>query len=113
MALGRIVRIVAERGFGFIKPMDGSNAGEDLFFHASSLQGIAFKDVTLHDRVTFTIAADRRGRGGCALDVERTSPLTKAASAAVTTDHWPVEATTVSDTPADEDDNTYDWGEAS
>lgn len=35
MATGTVVRVVMDRGFGFIKPDDG---GSDIFFHHSSLE---------------------------------------------------------------------------
>ena len=107
MGLGVVVRIVAERGFGFIKPLDGANDSKDIFFHASALHGVDFSDLTLHDRVTFTVMDDPRGRGTRAIAVERTGPLTKAARAAGGTDRWPTEAGTV--TGDSDDDNVFDW----
>jgi CspA family cold shock protein len=110
MAQGIIVRIIDARGFGFLKPLDGSNDGKDIFFHASALQGIDFSELTLHDRVTFKMMDDPRGRGARAIAVERTSPLTKAAQAAAPTDHWPTEVAPVVDD--DDDENSYDWGQS-
>jgi len=110
MGHGVIVRIVEARGFGFVKPLDGSNDGKDIFFHASAVRGLDFADLTLHDRVTFKVMDDPRGRGARAIVVERTGPLTKAAQAAASTDRWPTDATTVVDDG--DDDNTYDWGQS-
>ncbi len=42
MAQGTIVRVNLERGFGFIQPDTGS---QDLFFHASALEGITIEAV--------------------------------------------------------------------
>ena len=39
MPTGVIRRLVRDRGFGFIK----SDDGQDLFFHRSELQGVAFE----------------------------------------------------------------------
>ncbi len=110
MAQGIIVRIVTDRGFGFLKPLDGSNDGKDIFFHASALHGIDFSALTLHDHVTFKMMDDPRGRGARAIAVERTGPLTKAAQAATSTDRWPTEVAPVVDD--DDDDNRYDWGQS-
>jgi len=38
MPKGTIRRLIADRGFGFIRPEEG----EDLFFHRSDLQGVQF-----------------------------------------------------------------------
>jgi len=110
MGHGVIVRIVAERGFGFVKLLDGSNDGKDIFFHASAVQGLDFSELTLHDHVTFKMMDDPRGRGARAIAVERTGPLTKAAQAAAPTHRWPTDAAPVVDDG--DDDNTYDWGQS-
>ncbi len=39
MAQGTIARVIADRGFGFIKPEDGQ---EDIFFHHSSVANGGF-----------------------------------------------------------------------
>jgi CspA family cold shock protein len=57
MNQGTITRLVAERGFGFIRPDVG---GEDLFFHASQVRGAVFETLRPGQRVVFTLAPDRR-----------------------------------------------------
>lgn len=106
MGLGVVVKIVTDRGFLFIKPLDGTNDGKDIFCHASALQGIDFNEVGLHDCVTCKVMDDPCGRGTRAIAVEHTGPLTKAAQTVAPTDRWPTGARTVSD---DGEDNVYDW----
>lgn len=48
MATGTIKKLVADKGFGFIK---GDN--EELFFHSSSVQGAAFDDLREGQTVTY------------------------------------------------------------
>lgn len=40
MAQGRIKKLIAEKGFGFIEAQ-----GQDLFFHRSSVEGAGFDDL--------------------------------------------------------------------
>jgi cold shock CspA family protein len=37
-ARGRVYRVYAERGFGFIRCTEGGEVGKDYFFHASGLE---------------------------------------------------------------------------
>ena len=53
MAEGTIKR-VTEKGFGFID----TGGDKDLFFHMSSLEGVAFEDLREGQQVSFT-----EGRG--------------------------------------------------
>ena len=63
MAEGTIKKLT-DKGFGFI-----STGGEkDLFFHSSSLQGVAFDDLNEGQEVTFT--EGRGPKGPCAENVE-------------------------------------------
>jgi CspA family cold shock protein len=54
---GTIARLRPDRGFGFLRPATG---GEDLFFHASEVQGAAIEDLQAGQRVTFTRGTDPR-----------------------------------------------------
>ena len=65
MAEGTI-KTITDRGFGFIRP---DNEREDVFFHRSSLVGVAFEQLRQGDRVTFTAEDDPRGKGPRASDV--------------------------------------------
>ena len=56
---GSIARLVGDRGFGFIR--DGR--GQELFFHATSVEGAAFEELHEGQRVAFDREADTRGRG--------------------------------------------------
>lgn len=49
MAEGSIKRLT-EKGFGFIRTADGS----DLFFHSTALEGVAFEELRIGQRVEFT-----------------------------------------------------------
>jgi CspA family cold shock protein len=53
MAEGTIKKLVADKGFGFIKGQNG-----ELFFHSSAVQGIAFEELREGQRVTY-----QEGRG--------------------------------------------------
>ena len=56
MAEGTIKRLT-DKGFGFID----NGGSKDLFFHSSSLQGVAFDDLREGQRVTFTEAQGQKG----------------------------------------------------
>ncbi len=51
MATGIIKKIVAEKGFGFISPDDGS---ADVFFHMSAVaKPMSFDDLREQDKVSY------------------------------------------------------------
>lgn len=55
---GTIKRLVAEKNFGFI----GTDGGaKDVFFHASSLQGVQFSDLNVGDAVSFEVEDSEKG----------------------------------------------------
>lgn len=62
---GEIVRLIRDRGFGFIR----TDAGQEIFFHASAVQGTPFDSLSEGQEVTFDIAKDPRGRGDRAENV--------------------------------------------
>lgn len=51
MTKGTIKRIIADRGFGFIK----AEREEDLFFHRSELQGVDFNSLREGQEVEFEV----------------------------------------------------------
>lgn len=55
---GKIARLT-DKGFGFITP-DGE-AGKDIFFHSSSLQGVTFTDLHTGDAVSFEVEQSEKG----------------------------------------------------
>ena len=64
---GTIVRIVAQRGFGFIQEQDGN----ELFFHASGVIGSTpFDSLREGQTVTYEKTRDDRGRGDRAVNVQ-------------------------------------------
>ena len=63
MAEGTIKRLT-DKGFGFID----NGGAKDLFFHSSSLQGVAFDDLHEGQRVTYTEAQGQKGP--CAENVQ-------------------------------------------
>ena len=54
---GSIVRL-QDKGFGFIKPEDGS---KDVFFHASALVELSFDDLREGDVVMFEVVEGPKG----------------------------------------------------
>ena len=64
---GSIVRLVRDRGFGFIKAENGS----EVFFHASGVTGSTpFDSLTEGQTVTYEKEQDTRGRGERAVNVQ-------------------------------------------
>jgi cold shock CspA family protein len=64
---GTIVRLVAQRGFGFIQEPDGT----ERFFHASGVVGATpFDDLWEGQAVTYDKTRDDRGRGDRAVNVQ-------------------------------------------
>jgi CspA family cold shock protein len=63
---GSVVKIVDDRGFGFIKPDEGE---KELFFHARSLAEGVFDELKEGDKVTFEI--EEGPKGPAAVDVEK------------------------------------------
>jgi CspA family cold shock protein len=58
MEQGKIARLVADRGFGFIS-REGQE--KDLFFHSTELQGVEFKDLHEGDAVQFEVSESPKG----------------------------------------------------
>jgi len=58
MPKGTIARLIADRGFGFIR----AERGEDFFFHRSELQGVDYISLREGQQVEFEIGKGRDGR---------------------------------------------------
>ena len=56
MAEGTIKK-VTQKGFGFID----TETGEDLFFHSSNLEGVAFEQLHEGQRVSYTEGRGEKG----------------------------------------------------
>ena len=65
MARGPIIRIVRDRGFGFVRTEDGG----EVFIHHSTLPPGTFDTLREGQEVEFDIANDPRGRGQRAANV--------------------------------------------
>ena len=65
MNQGTIVRIVRDRGFGFIKMSNG----QEIFFHATGMNGFPFDSLQEGQDVSFEVGQDTRGRGQRAINV--------------------------------------------
>jgi cold shock CspA family protein len=64
---GSIVRLVRDRGFGFIKEENGS----EIFFHATGVTGATpFDNLSEGQTVTYEKGRDERGRGERATNVQ-------------------------------------------
>ncbi len=60
MPHGTIVRVNVDRGFGFIRPDAGR---QDLFFHATALEGVTFEELREGQRVEYEAGEDPRNPG--------------------------------------------------
>ena len=58
MPKGTIRRLIADRGFGFIRTAEG----KDLFFHRSELEGVDFNSLREGQQVEFQVRQDPSGR---------------------------------------------------
>lgn len=65
MQQGSIVRMIRDRGFGFIR----TERGDEIFFHATGCRDGNFDAMEEGQQVTFDIEEDRRGRGQRAVNV--------------------------------------------
>ena len=66
MPQGKIKKLVSDRGFGFIE----GESGDDLFFHHSEIQEIAFDELREGQSVEYEIGQGRKGP--CATSVKLT-----------------------------------------
>src|SRR5262245_13159027 len=61
-AHGRVQRVYAERGFGFIRCTEGSDIGQDYFFHMSGLDDCEIADLEEGSVVKFEARNVAKGR---------------------------------------------------
>ncbi len=66
---GTVVRMIRDRGFGFVRSEDGS----EVFFHHSSLPRGVFDTIQDGQEMEFEIETDTQGRGQRATNVELTN----------------------------------------
>ena len=57
MPQGKVKRLVADRGFGFIE----TERGDDLFFHHSEVQGASIEELREGQRVEYAVGQGRKG----------------------------------------------------
>jgi len=67
---GKIKKIVADRGFGFISGDQG-----DIFFHLSSVENATFEELHEGQAVEFELADPSTDRGGKGPRAARVAPL--------------------------------------
>ena len=58
MPKGTIRRLIADRGFGFIRTAEG----KDLFFHRNELQGVDYSSLREGQEVEFEVGKGQDGR---------------------------------------------------
>jgi CspA family cold shock protein len=63
---GTIVRLIRDRGFGFVSTL----GGKEIFLHASTLPQGVFDSLQEGQAVSFDIENDAGGRGERAVNVE-------------------------------------------
>ncbi|MFA5308661.1 MAG: cold shock domain-containing protein [Dehalococcoidales bacterium] len=57
MTTGTVMRLVGEHGYGFVS----SNAGKDIFFHYSQLEGIKFGALKEGQNVSYKVGLGEKG----------------------------------------------------
>lgn len=60
MPTGTIKTIRDDRGFGFISPEGGSGGSQELFFHASAVEGTTFDELKEGQQVSYEQEPDSR-----------------------------------------------------
>ncbi len=67
MAVGKIKKLVSEKGFGFIQ----SDSGQDVFFHHSTVADSGFDGLAEGQQVEYTVddASSPKGKGPRAASV--------------------------------------------
>jgi len=63
---GPVIRLVRDRGFGFVR----TPSGEEIFFHHSTLPPGVFDSLQEGQQLQFDIENDARGRGKRAVNVQ-------------------------------------------
>jgi len=58
MAKGTIRRLIADRGFGFIRTAEG----KELFFHRNELQGVNYSSLREGQQVEYEVGRGHNGR---------------------------------------------------
>lgn len=53
---GKIVRLIRNRGFGFIE----TEGGQEIFFHATGVRGVSFEELSEGQTVTYETETDPR-----------------------------------------------------
>jgi CspA family cold shock protein len=69
MSRGPIIRIIRDRGFGFVR----TESGSEVFMHHSALPSGVFDTLQDGQEVEFDIENDPRGRGERAVNVQLVS----------------------------------------
>ena len=72
---GKIVLLVRDRGFGFIRTEDG----REVFFHATGVMGTSFDSLSEGQSVDFEVQPDPRSGKERAVDVKATGSFEEAA----------------------------------
>ena len=68
---GTIKKLIEDRHFGFIRAANG----QDIFFHASAVEGNAFASLTVGQAVRFDLEHGDKGPKAANVRVEHEQPL--------------------------------------
>lgn len=60
MTTGTITTLLANKGYGFIRPDEAPDGSSDLFFHQSAVINEPFDDLAVGQRVEYTDEPDPR-----------------------------------------------------
>lgn len=71
---GTVVRLIRDRGFGFIRLSDDT----EVFFHHSAMEPGEFDALHEGEELEFTVEQDPRGRGSRAGNVRRSNSTSPA-----------------------------------
>ncbi|MCZ2204095.1 cold-shock protein [Bartonella sp. A05] len=64
--MGKVKFFNKNKGFGFIKPDDGST---DVFVHISAVQASGLSELDYAQKVSFDVESDHRGKGSKAVNI--------------------------------------------